>query len=121
MTEPNGTPTTGGFDLNRPTIVSLLYLGGFITGISGFVGLILAFIWKGDSDMQPWEESHYQYLINTFWLGLGASIIGFILMFVLIGFFILFAAMALVIARSVMSLVKAQKREPMPNPGSWTI
>ncbi|MEQ1724887.1 MAG: hypothetical protein ABL882_03050 [Sphingopyxis sp.] len=116
---PNSSPSAG-FDLNHPTIISLLYLGGFVTGISGFAGLVLAFVWKGEAH-DGWEDSHYQYLINTFWIGLAGSIIGFILTIVLIGIFILMAVAAWVIVRSVLSLINAQKRIPMPNPGSWTI
>ncbi|MEQ1687205.1 MAG: hypothetical protein ABL874_01385 [Sphingopyxis sp.] len=119
MNQPNPTPS-GGFDLNHPTIISLLYLGGFVTGISGFVGLVLAFVWKGEAH-DAWEDSHYQYLINTFWIGLAGSIIGVILTIVLIGVFILMAVAALVITRCVLSLINAQKRMPMPNPGSWVI
>lgn len=119
--DSNTPAPAGGFDLNRPTIISLLYLGGFITGISGLVGLVLAFVWRGDGQAQPWEDSHYQYLINTFWIGLAGSVVGLILAIILIGFFIWLAVGALFVMRCVMSLINAQKREPMPNPGSWTI
>ena len=120
-TPPPPTPPSapqGGFDFNYPTIVSLLYLASFFTGITGLVGVVLAYVWKGES-RDPWEASHYQYLINTFWIGLVGSILGFILMFVLIGIPILLGVMALMVVRSVLSLIRAQKREPMPNPGTW--
>ena len=116
---PAATPlgSTGSFDLNRPTIVSLLYIASCVTGITSLIGLILAFVWKGEPH-EPWEATHYQYLINTFWIGLAGSVIGFVLLIVLIGFPILLATIALVVVRSVLSLLKAQKREPMPNPGT---
>jgi uncharacterized membrane protein len=114
---PNATPS-GGFDMNRPTIISLLYLSSFILGITGLVGIVLAFVWKNEAH-EPWEATHYQYLINTFWLGLAGFVISFILMFVLIGFLLIFAVSALIIVRCVLSLIKAQKREPMPNPATW--
>lgn len=116
---PSG-PGPSGFDFNRPTIVSLCYLASFITGITGLVGVILAFVWKGEPQ-EGWEGSHYTYLINTFWIGLIGSIVGFVTLIVLIGFLILLATMALVGVRSVFSLINAQKKAPMPNPGSWTI
>ena len=118
--EPNGQPSAGGFDFNRPTIISLLYLSSFVLGITGLVGVVLAFVWKGEPQA-AWEESHYQYLINTFWLGLAGTIVGVLLAIVAIGFLILLAVAALVVVRSVMSLINAQKREPMPNPGSWLV
>jgi len=46
---PEGRNPSSGFLLNNPTIVSLLYLGGFITGISALVGLVLAYVWSSDS------------------------------------------------------------------------
>ena len=113
-------PASTGFDLNQPTIISLLYLASFITGITAIIGVVLAFVWKGEPKAE-WEISHYQYLINTFWIGLIGTVVGAILMIVLIGFLIILAACVLVIVRSVMSLTNAQKRAPMPNPGSWTI
>lgn len=119
MSQPNASPS-GGFDLNHPTIISLCYISSLVLGVTGLVGIVLAFVWKGEAH-DEWEDSHYQYLINTFWIGLVGSIVSFILMIVLIGFFLLFATMALVIVRSVLSLINAQKRLAMPNPGSWTI
>jgi len=106
------------FDFNQPTIVSLLYLSSFIFGVTSIVGVVLAYVWKGDAK-EEWELSHYEYLINTFWIGLIGSIISFVLMLVLIGFLLLIAVAVLVVVRCVFSLINAQKREPMPNPGTW--
>ena len=119
---PQGTPpaATGGFDFNQPTIISLCYLASFITGITGLVGVVLAYVWKGEPKAD-WELSHYQYLIRTFWIGLIGSIVGFVLLIVAIGFLVLLATAALVGVRSVLSLINAQKHAPMPNPDSWLI
>ena len=122
-TRPQAPPpatTSGGFDFNQPTIISLCYLASFITGITGIVGVVLAFVWKNEPKAD-WEASHYQYLINTFWIGLIGSIVGFVLLIVLIGFFVLLGVAALVGVRSVLSLINAQKHAPMPNPGSWLV
>lgn len=105
----------GGFDLNQPTIVSLLYLASFVTGVTGLVGLVLAYVWRNDTT-QLWEESHYRYLIRTFWFGLLGMVIGVILSIVLIGIPIIIAVSVWVIVRSVIALLKAQKHEPMPDP-----
>ena len=110
-------PPSGGFDMNRPTIISLLYLSSFILGVTALIGVILAFVWKGEPH-EDWEETHYQYLINTFWIGLVGSVVGVVLTIVLVGFFILLAVMALVVVRSVLSLINAQKRQAMPNPST---
>lgn len=112
---PPATPP--GFDMNRPTIISILYLSSFVLVITGPIGVILAFVWKGEPH-EEWEATHYQYLINTFWIGLVGSVVGVVLSIVLVGFFILLAVTALVVVRSVLSLINAQKRQAMPNPST---
>lgn len=112
--------TGGGFDLNRPTIISLLYLAGYFTGVTTIVGVVLGYVWKNEPQGE-WEVSHYQYLIRTFWIGLIGTIAGFVLLVVLVGILILIAVAIQVIVRCVLSLLAAQKHQPMPNPESWTI
>lgn len=118
-THPNATPV-GGFEFNRPTIVALLYLGSLVTGVSGIVGLVLAYVWKSEP-LEPWEATHYTYLIRTFWLGLAGCVIGALTMIVLIGFLILPAVCIWVLVRTVVALVKAQSREAIPDPRTLLI
>ena len=110
--------TTAGFDFNRPTIISLLYLSSFVLGLTVIIGVVLAYVWKGEPHAD-WETSHYDYLIRTFWIGLIGSVISFVLMLVLIGFLLWIAVAVLVVVRSVLSLINAQKQMPMPNPETW--
>lgn len=117
--EPTTKPGSG-FELNHPTIVNLLYLASYITGVTGIVGVVLAYVWRGEA-RTDWEISHYEYAIKTFWIFLIGTILGFVLMVVLIGFLILPAVAVLVIVRCVMSILNAQKHAPMPNPGSWLV
>ncbi|RJF94083.1 DUF4870 family protein [Sphingomonas cavernae] len=109
-------PVTG-FDFNRPTIIALLYLASFITGITAVIGIVLAHIWANEPG-EAWGQSHYRYLIRTFWLALAAGAVGVVLTIVLVGFAILFAVTLWVAVRSVVSLVKAQKREPLADPAT---
>lgn len=113
MNEP--TTTNNGFDLNQPTIIALCYLGSFVTGFSGLVGIVLAHVWQGDNDAE-WAASHFTYLIRTFWIGLIGFIIAGVLSIVLIGLLLMPLIAIWVGVRSVMSLIKAQKQEPMPDP-----
>jgi uncharacterized membrane protein len=119
-TKLNRQPETPGFEFNNPTIISLLYLASFITGITAIVGVVLAYLWRSEPRAE-WEASHYRYLINTFWIALVGSIAGFLLMIVLLGFLILAAVAVLVVVRSVMSLVNAQKHAPIVNPSTWLV
>lgn len=112
-----GTPSVG-FDFNHPTIIATLYLSSFLLGITVIIGVVLAYVWKGEAHAD-WEASHYAYLIRTFWIGFLGSVISFILMIVLIGFLLWIAVAVLVIVRSVLSLINAQKQMPMPNPDTW--
>lgn len=121
---PSTTPGTppasaaAGFDFNRPTIIGLLYLSSFLLGVTIIVGVVLAYVWKGEAHAD-WESSHYDYLIRTFWIGLLGSVISFILMIVLVGFLLWVAVAVLVVVRCVLSLINAQKQAPMPNPETW--
>jgi uncharacterized membrane protein len=111
-------PQSSGLGLNRPTIISALYLSSFVLGITVIVGVVLAYVWKGEPH-EEWETSHYTYLIRTFWIGLIGLIISIILMLVLIGFLLIIAVGVLVLVRCVLSLINAQKQAPMPNPETW--
>lgn len=117
-----GATGVGSFDLNRPTIVSLLNLGGFLTGgLTSLVAVVLAYVWRRESH-QPWEATHYTYLMRTFLVVIAASVAGTVLAVVTFGLaLLLIAPIGFAIAlwagvRSVMSLIRAQRREPMPEP-----
>lgn len=114
---PQATPASSSFELNHPTIISLLYLSSVILGITALVGLVLAYVWKGEAHAE-WETSHYQYLIRTFWIGLVGTLVSLVTMLLLIGFLLIIAVGVLVVVRCVLSLINAQKRQPMPNPTS---
>lgn len=120
QTPPKTPAPSGGFDANRPTIISLLFLGSYLTGISGLVGVVLAHVWKGE-DNEAWVESHLTYLIRTFWIGFAVSLVGIVLSVILIGIPIILAAMVWVGVRSIVSIIKAQKQEPMPDPETLLI
>ncbi len=109
------------FDMNRPTIISLLYLGSFLAGITAIIGIILAYVWRGE-DHPGWEDSHYRYHIRTFWIGMVYTVLAIIgsifTLFLLAWAF--FGAVALwFVVRGVKSLLAAQKREPLPNVETW--
>lgn len=111
----------GGFEFNRPTIVSLLYLLSAVVGITILVGIILAYIWEGEPN-EAWEESHWRWLIRTFWIGLlygviaGALTIG---TFGLGGFVFIPLVVVWFAVRAIRSLLAAQKRAPMENVETW--
>ncbi|HEX4113672.1 MAG TPA: hypothetical protein VH020_14160 [Stellaceae bacterium] len=69
------------------TIIYILYLGGFVSGITPIIGLVMAYIYR---DGAPhWLRTHYTYQIRTFWLGLLYVIVGAVTTFIFVGWFIL--------------------------------
>ena len=61
------TGSDAGVTLQRPIIVSALYLLGMMNGVTVLIGLILAYVWRGE-DGPEWENTHFTYLIRTFWI-----------------------------------------------------
>jgi uncharacterized membrane protein len=108
-----------GFKFNPPTIVGLLYCASLVVGITSLIGVVLAYVQKGDHP-GSWMESHFTYLIRTFWLGLAGGVICLVLMLTII--LIPVAWLGLVglavwaIVRSVKSILAAQKEQPIPDP-----
>lgn len=111
-------PTTG-FEFNRPTIVSLLYLVGIVTALPTILAAVLAFIWRGERTNEPWEESHYRYHVRTFLIGLAYGAIGLLTMLLGVGVLILLLIPVWMAVRSIVSLAAAQRREPVARPTSW--
>jgi uncharacterized membrane protein len=140
MSEQPGAPT-GGFQVNGPTMVSLLYLATYFIPFAPLVGVVLAYVWRRQ-DLPEWQRSQFGYLIRTFWLGLGgyavfaavgvAAIAVFETEFgtmpdavqlaglVLCGGGLL-ALTVLLLVRCAFVIVNAQQRVPMANPRSWTV
>lgn len=48
-------------------VIYILYLAGLVIGITGIVGIVLAYINRGKAG--GFVESHYTFLIRTFWIG----------------------------------------------------
>ena len=57
------SPTTKG----AAKIVYILYLVSLLFGITGIIGVVMAYINKDDAP--EWVQTHYQFQIRTFWIG----------------------------------------------------
>ena len=99
-------------------IVWACYLAGLVVGITALVGLVLAYVKRGELAGTPFE-SHMTYAIRTFWIGVLGCVVGLVLMIVLVGFVVLFAVAIWVIYRSVRGLVLAIDSKPIPNATGW--
>ena len=130
--------------IQRPLIVAALYLANLVLGISVFIGLILAYVWRGEADTPEWERTHYTYLIRTFWISFVAWLLFIAVFFTaFIGaaategfrgaeglegvgvlaalvFILLFLAMGVwFCVRSVISIAKAASGKPIDRPETW--
>ncbi|RWC90460.1 MAG: hypothetical protein E5V58_09810 [Mesorhizobium sp.] len=100
-------------------VIYILYLAGLVIGVTGIVGIVLAYINRGKAG--GFVESHYTFLIRTFWIGLLYALISVVLMMLVIGFLLMFAAAVWFIARCILGLQALQRGEPVKNPQSWLL
>jgi len=115
MSEASSTPVMAGSSNAR--VIYILYLIGVVLGITTLVGVIMAYINRGEA--ADWVKSHYQFQIRTFWIGMLYGVIGMILSAVLIGFLILLFTLIWWIVRTVKGLQALEKQEPVSNPTRW--
>jgi uncharacterized membrane protein len=100
-------------------VIYILYLAGFVIGITPLVGVVLAYVNRGKS--APWIETHYTWAIRTFWIGLLYALVSALLMFILIGFLMMLATAVWFILRMIFGLQALSRDEPMKNPESWVL
>jgi uncharacterized membrane protein len=98
-------------------IVYILYLAGIFIGPLGLVGVVMAYINKGDAP--DWLKSHYQFQIRTFWIGALYILLGALLSLVVIGYLILLFWVIWLIVRSVKGMKSLDAKEAHPNPTGW--
>jgi uncharacterized membrane protein len=98
-------------------IIYVLYLAGFVLGITPLIGLVLAYI--SQAEAPEWLQTHYKFQIRTWWIGFLFGVITFILSFVLIGLFLIPVLAIWLIIRCVKGLNAATKQEPINDPDSW--
>lgn len=104
-----------GFEFSKPAIIALLYLVGLVTGLLAVVGVVLAYVWKGETE-GTWMRSHMSFHIRTFWFGVLASLAASVLWVIGLKWLGLLAVALYIAARSFLALMAAQRREPIPNP-----
>ncbi|MDO6461866.1 hypothetical protein Q4485_14235 [Granulosicoccaceae sp. 1_MG-2023] len=106
-------PTTEG----TAKIVYILYLVGIIFGLTGIIGVVMAYVNRNDSP--EWLRSHYQFQIRTFWIGALYMLIGVILSIAIIGWLVLLFWVVWLIVRCVKGMKSLDQREAHPNPTGW--
>ena len=114
---PQETETVKQDDGGTANIIYILYLVGLVVGITGLIGVIMAYVNKGDAP--HWLKTHYNFQIRTFWIGLLYSLVGFVLSIVIIGWFILLAVVVWWIVRCVKGMKMLSQKQPIDNVKTW--
>lgn len=107
------TPTTEG----TAKIIYILYLAGIVFGVTGIIGVIMAYINKDEAP--EWLKSHYQFQIRTFWIGALYLLAGVLLTFIVIGFLVILFWVVWLIIRCVKGMKSLDLQQAPPNPTGW--
>lgn len=100
-------------------LIYILYFVSFFLGFTSIIGLVFAYMNRGK--VGGYVETHYTWLIRTFWIGVLYSIIAAVLMIVGIGFLLILAVAVWVVIRLVKGIMALSKNENIPDPQSWII
>lgn len=128
----NGTVTTTE-DKTLPMVAYVLYLLTFATFFTVFIGLLIAY--SNRATAGPRMESHYTFMIRTFWLSIWWFVIGGLLVlfggvfslilvgipFLMLGVFICSVVGLWFGVRCVLGLVHLSRGEAYPRPMNWLI
>jgi uncharacterized membrane protein len=125
MTEPDRESDAGPVTRHTPVVsnyglvltVYILYLVGFLTGITVLVGLVIAYLQRDNTDRV--SQSHFQFQITTFWVGLLYFFLGLLTLHFAIGVLILLWWVVWTVIRCVKGLLALNLGEPIHNPNSW--
>lgn len=108
---------TAGDPGKNANVVYILYLVGLAVGITGIIGVVMAYVYKDDAP--EWVQRHYQFQIRTFWIGALYIFVGCLLTFVLIGFLVLLFWAIWLIVRCVKGMQALEQKKAPANPKTW--
>jgi len=125
MSEPDRQHPAGSVTPQTPTVsnyglvltVYILYLVGFLTGITVLVGVVIAYLQRDNTDRV--SQSHFQFQITTFWIGFLYFFVGLLTIHFGIGVLILLWWVVWTVIRCVKGLLALNMGEPIGNPNSW--
>ena len=119
METPASTDTrevTGTPNKTWVIVVYVLYLIGFFTAITALVGVIMAYVKRQEAT--PIEQSHLQFQIRTFWIGLLMVVVGSILTAIVIGGLLLLVWFVWTLVRCIKGLMRINEGRGIDEPTS---
>ena len=108
-------PTTNNSMRTIVLVVHGLNALGMLTVFTPLVGVILAYV-KCDDARGTIYESHFEYAIRTFWIGVGLLVTGVVLTFVLVGAIVLVLSTVWYLIRIVRAFVAALDGRAIADP-----
>ena len=93
-------------------LIYVLQAIGFLIGLTWIVGVVINYL-RIDDVRNTWLETHFNWQLRTFWLGLAGMAIAWLLMVVKIGVPIGFAVTVWAIYRVAKGWLALSDRKPM--------
>lgn len=97
--------------------VYILYLVGFLNGLTAIIGLAIAYMKSDKAD--PISQTHFLFQLKTFLIGLLYIFLGAATLHVGIGALILLWWIIWTLIRCVKGLLALNAGEPIGDPNSW--
>jgi len=108
-----GDPAAG-YDAN---VVYILYLVSLVIGLTGIVGLVMAYVNRADSP--EWVQTHYRFQIRTFWIGLLYIVLSLACLIIVVGFVMWLLTVVWLVVRCVKGMQALSRGEAYPEPATW--
>jgi uncharacterized membrane protein len=93
-------------------LVYALQAVGFLMPLMWVVGVVIDYL-KIDDVRNTWLETHFNWQLRTFWIGLAGMVVAWLLMIVKIGVLVGFVVTVWVIYRVVKGWLALNDRKPM--------
>ncbi len=100
-----------------PKLIYILFLANIIVPFLGLIGVVMAYVNKQDGP--DWLQTHYQFQIRTFWIGLLYFSVGALLTLVLVGWLVILLALVWLIVRCAKGMKYLDQQQAHPNPTGW--
>lgn len=98
-------------------IVYICYLVGLVLPLAALVGLILAYVKLGEGSARA--DTHFQFQIRTFWMGLLFMLVGGLLTVVLVGWALLLVWAIWLLTRCITGMLRIGDHEGVRDRLSW--
>jgi len=100
-----------------PKLIYILFMANVIIPFLGLIGVVMAYVNKADAP--EWLQTHYQFQIRTFWIGLLYLFVGALLSIIIIGYLVILFTVVWIIVRCVKGMKFLDAQQAHPNPTGW--